>query len=177
LRIAVSGEDDAVKGEGRVDRYGDRILVESFSFSMTSEETTVRKTSESASGKVKLGTVSITRPFDLASNQLSRLLIKRTKFVEARLTVDQQMTWGQGDDKEQNAIIVFHLLNGHVTDQKFNAREADKGASISETVELSFKNVEIEYYILSRNYRDGALRNFREKFAVPFATSFDEHDD
>src|SRR5262245_56495859 len=110
LRIAVADEEDAVRGEGRIDRYDDRIDIDGFTFSMEVDPTaTVRKTSQQAGAPVKLNKVTITRPFDLASNRLSKLLMKRTRFAEARLTVDQQMTWGQGADKEQNAIIVFHL--------------------------------------------------------------------
>jgi len=177
LLIAVSDETHTILGEGLVDRYDDRILVDSFSFSMQAKENAVRKTDQHASANVDMHTVSVSRPFDTASKALSRLLKNRTKFAEARLTVDQHMTWGQGAAREQNAIIVFHLLNGHVTSQTINAKEADKGASISETIELSFKNVAIEYYVLNRGNRSQASRNYRENPVLQFATDFDEHDD
>lgn len=176
LLIAVSGENDTVAGEGRVDRYDDRILIDSFSFSMQAKENTVRKTGENASANVDMNNVSVSRPFDTASNTLSRLLKNRTKFAEARLTVDQHMLWPSGE-REQNAIIVFHLLNGNVTSQTINAKEADKGASISETIELSFKNVAIEYYIMNRGGRDQATRAFRENSVFQFETQFDDHGD
>jgi type VI protein secretion system component Hcp len=179
LLIAVSGETKPIGGEGRVDRYDDRILVDSFSFSMQAEENTVRKNDGQASAHIKrpMPAVTVSRPFDTASKALSRLLKNRTKFDEARLTVDQHMTWGQGAAREQNAIIVFHLLNGHVTSQTINAKEADKGASISETIELQFKNVAIEYYVLNRGYRDQALRNYRESPVLQFETQFDEYEE
>jgi len=179
LLIAVKGEtnDTAVRGEGRVARYSDRIQIDSFSFSMEVTESAVVKTGQRAGSNKKMHEVSISRPFDTASNKLARLLKNRTKFDEARLTVDQHMTYGHSKAREQNAIIVFHLLNGHVTSQTINAKEGDKGASISETIELSFKNVAIEYYVLNRGYRDTALRNYRENPVLQFETDFDEHDD
>lgn len=176
LLVVVSDENDTLGGEGRIDRYDDRIVVDSFSFSMQAKENTVRKTDQNASSNIDMHTVSVSRAFDTASNALSRLLKNRTKFAEARLTVDQHMTWGTGQEREQNAIIVFHLLNGHVTSQTINAKEGDKGASISETIELSFKNVAIEYYILNR--RGGAAnRTYRENPVLQFETHFPEHDD
>lgn len=177
LRIAVSGEDHTVAGEGRVDRYGDRILIDGFSFSMEATENTVRKSDEQASAPIKLGKVTVSRPFDTASNGLARLLMQRVKFAEARLTVDQHMTWGEAGTREQNAIIVFHLLNGNVVSQTINAKEGDKGASISETIELSFKNVAIEYYILNRGNLSQASRNYRETPVLQFETHLDEHGD
>ena len=177
LLIAVDDDEDAVGGEGRIDRYSNRIQIDGFSFSMRAKENTVRKTGEKASSNVDMDTVRVSRPFDTASKKLSNLLKNRTKFTEARLTVDQHMTWGPGEAREQNAIIVFHLLNGYVADQKFNAKEGDKGASISESIELSFKNVAIEYYVLNRKYRDSELRNYRENPVLAFATQNDEYDD
>ena len=177
LLIVVDGDEQAVGGEGRIDRYSNRIQIDSFSFSMQAKENTVRKTGEKASSNIDMGTVKVSRPFDTASKKLSSLLKKRTKFDEARLTVDQHMTWGLGEAREQNAIIVFHLLNGYVADQKFNAKEGDKGASISESLELSFKNVAIEYYVLNRKYRDAELRNYRENPVLAFETQNEEYDD
>jgi type VI protein secretion system component Hcp len=167
---------DTVGGEGRIDKYAERILIDSFSFSMQAKQNTVRKTDQQASANVDMQAVSVSRPFDTASNALSRMLKNQTKFTEARLTVDQHMTWGMGQEREQNAIIVFHLLNGQVTSQTINAKEGDKGASISETIELSFKNVAIEYYILNR--RGGAAnRNYRENPVLQFETHLPEHGD
>lgn len=174
LLVEVSGK--TVGGEGRIARYDDRILIDSFSFSMKAKESTVRKTGQHSSSNIDMDTVSVTRPFDTASKELSRLLKNRIKFAEARLTVDQHMTWGMGEEREQNAIIVFHLLNGYVTSQTINAKEGVKGASMSETIKLSFKNVAIEYYILNRS-GGAAMRNFREKAALQFETHNDEHDD
>ena len=177
LLIAVGDEEDTVRGEGRIDRYSDRMQIEGFSFSMQAKENTVRQTKEETSSNVDMGTVRVSRPFDTASKRLSDLLANRTKFSEARLTVDQHMTWGPGEAREQNAIIVFHLLNGYVADQKFNAKEGDKGASISEQIELAFTNVAIEYYILNRKFRDSELRNYRENPVLNFATHNKEWDD
>lgn len=176
LLVVVSDENYTVGGEGRIDQYDNRIQIDSFSFSMQAKENTVRKTDQHASSNIDMHTVSVSRPFDTASNALSRLLKNRTKFAEARLTVDQHMTWGMGQKREQNAIIVFHLLNGHVTSQTINAKEGPKGASISETIELSFKNVAIEYYTLNR-FGGAAMRNYRETSVLQFETHFPEHDD
>lgn len=167
LLITKETEDDFVKGEGRIDRYSERIQVNSFHFSMKSKQQSTTQTEDQAEGNVDFGTVTVSRPFDIASSTLSQMLRDRIKFGEARLTVDQHMTWGFEAEREQNAIIVFHLYNGYIADQKFSTKEADKGASIDETIELAFKNVGIDYYILSKKAQDADTRAYRGK-----ATSF-----
>lgn len=174
LVFVVGDNEDAVGGEGRVEKYQNRMLVDGFNFSMQASENAVRSDDSESSALPTMGTVRVTRPFDIVSNRVSKLLAERTKFDEARLTVDQHMTYGQGAEREQNAIIVFHLLNGHVIDQKFTAREADKGATVSETIELSFKNVAIEYYVLNRS---GDKADYRQMAPLPFETQFPDDDD
>lgn len=174
LLIIKESEDDIVQGEGRIDKYADRIMINSFRFGMKSKQSTVTQSEENSKGNVDMETVSVSRPFDAASKLLSQMLRDRIKFGEARLTVDQHMTWGQSEEREQNAIIVFHLYNGYIADQKLNAKEAGKsGASIDETIELAYKNVQIDYYILNRKGADSAERAYREK-GTTFATEFDE---
>lgn len=178
LLIINESEENMAQGEGRVDKYADRIPVNSFSFSMKSKQSSVTQSDESSIGNVDMGTVSVTRPFDAASKAISQLIKGgeggATKFAEARLTVDQHMTWGQSEEREQNAIIVFHLYNGYIAEQKLNAKEAGKGgASIDETIELAYKNVQIDYYILNRKSADSAERSYRAK-ATTFATEFED---
>lgn len=176
LLIIKESEDDVVQGEGRIDKYSDRIMINSFSFSMKSKQSTVTQSEEDSTGNVDMGTVSVTRPFDAASKVLSQMIKGgeggATKFAEARLTVDQHMTWGQSEEREQNAIIVFHLYDGYIAEQKLNAKEAGKGgAAIDETIELAYKNVQIDYYILNRKSTDTVERSYRAK-ATTFATDF-----
>ncbi len=177
LLIVKEDEDDIVQGEGRVDRYADRIMINSFSFSMKGKQSTVTKTEDTKKSKanVDFGTVSVSRPFDSASKVLSQMLKERIKFGEARLTVDQHMTWGLGEEREQNAIIVFHLYNGYIADQKLDTKEADKGASIDETIELAFKNVQIDYWILDKKAKDTDTRTYRSK-ATTFVTDLPDDD-
>ena len=177
LLIVIKDDENAVGGEGRVDQYSNRIQIDGFSFSMHAKDNTVRKTAQKASANIDMDTVKVSRPFDTASKKLSKLLKNRTKFDEARLTVDQHMTWGPQHKREQNAIIVFHLLDGYVAAQTFNAKEGDKGASISESVELSFRNVEIEYYLLNRDDPDSQRRTFRETPVLGFEYHSDGHVD
>lgn len=179
LRIAIEDEDDIVVGEGLIDKYNDpRIQVQSFDFTMQAKQSTVRASGDYASSNLDMGKVKVTKAFDIATNNLARLVKNRTKFSEARLTVDQHMTWGQQSEREQNAIIVFHLLNGHVVSQNLSAKEDKGGASISETIELSFKNVQIDYYVQQDKEASSASgRTYRATPVASFVTQFDEHDD
>lgn len=175
LKIIKQSEDDYIQGEGVVDQYAGRIMVSSFHFSMKSKQQSTTQTEEHAEGNVDFGTVTVSRPFDIASSTLSQMLRDRVKFGEARLTVDQHMTWGFEEEREQNAIIVFHLYNGYIADQKLSTKEADKGASIDETIELAFKNVGIDYYILSKKAADADTRAYRGK-ATSFITELPDDD-
>ncbi|MBL8363127.1 MAG: type VI secretion system tube protein Hcp [Rubrivivax sp.] len=179
LRIAIEHEDDIIVGEGMIDKYNDpRIQVQSFDFSMQAKQNTVRTSGDYASSNLDMGKVKVTKPFDTASNRIALLVKNRTKFSEARLTVDQHMTWGQQSEREQNAIIVFHLLNGHVVSQSLSAKEEKSGAAISETLELSFKNVQVDYYIQQgKEAASASGRTYRATPVASFVTEFDDSDD
>jgi len=164
LLIINEAEENMARGEGNVDQYADRIMVNSFSFSMKSKQSSVTQSDESSIGNVDMGTVSVTRPFDAASKVLSQLIKGgeggATKFAEARLTVDQHMTWGQSEEREQNAIIVFHLLQARIVDIKLDVTEQGTGASLKETISFSFRNFAVEYY-----YKDTKDSDYRDKAA------------
>lgn len=171
LRIALDSDENTVRGAGKIERYEERIPVDSFSFSLKPKDNQVRQTTGAASGSQDLQKVSITKAFDNSSFALSVLAkeakdpSKPRKFTEARLTVDQHMLWAVTDEdfrREQNAIIVLHLLDGHVSKLGWSASEQAKGASIKETLELTFRHVEIEYYEMDRERSDAEGRTYRK---------------
>lgn len=179
LRIAIENDDDIVVGEGLIDKYNDpRIQVQSFDFSLQAKQSTVRSTGDYASSNLDMGRVKVTKAFDTASNRIGMLVKNRTKFSEVRLTVDQHMTWGQQNEREQNAIIVFHLLNGHVVSQSLSAKEDKGGASISETLEFSFKNVQVDYYVQQgKDAWSASARTYRATPVASFLTEFQDDGD
>lgn len=163
-----------VTGEADVEQYKGRILIESFSFGMKTKQVLRSPTEAEAAANINFDRVRISKPFDLASLNLARLLRERTKFHEARITVDQQLEEKAGRDleKRQNAVIVFHLQEGYVVDIKLRTATESSGgggAGVNEDVELSFQNVAVEYYYKGLDRRTGQRKDYRED-CVPFQT-------
>lgn len=171
LRIELE-EGGLVKGSSLIGRYESRIMIDSFTFKMSNSEGKVRQTGQAAGSRVHLDDVSISKPFDRSSIELARLAKNRERFTEARLTVDQHKVWSRpvhGQEREQNAIIVFHLLHGFIRELKWNASESGKAASVKETLELTFKQVEIEYYSLDWEASTREGQTLRKDAPHPFS--------
>lgn len=168
LRISDENDNSLVKGESMVLQYEDRIEIESFTFNMEGKKQTVRQTG-GAAANLDFKHVSISKPFDLSSLKLANLLKQRKEFYEARITVDQQLE--EKKERQQNAVIVFHLLRGYVTDMKLRTSEGKIGATVREDIELSYRNVEVEYYYKEVDEKTGQREDFRAHCAT-FATDY-----
>lgn len=170
LLINVTSESDYVKGESRVEGYAKRIQIDSFDFGMKAKEQSVRDTgTQAVTGNLDFDAVSVSKYFDRASVRLMQLVKERTEFIEARITVDQQLEERSGE-RAQNAIIVFHLYNGHVASLKLQTSESDKGASMKENLTLTFRNFAVEYYFKSDRTRD-----YRDDY-VGFETAYEDQE-
>ena len=132
LRIQkTDDEKDTVKGEALVERYTDRIQIDSFSFDVSAIIPAPKNVEPSKAHILQFGQVSVSKFFDRSSTSLGQLLNPKgateegssgkgpsalTKpLTEVRITIDQQLeeTGGAaeaGKAKQQNAILVFHLV-------------------------------------------------------------------
>ena len=158
LRVQVTdNESDVVEGESFVGMYAGRVQINSFDFKMSAKQQTGPKVSKTAVvNNMDFDAVSVSKFFDKASVRFARLLKDRKVLSEVRITVDQQLLENDST-KEQNAIIVFHLLSARIVDIKLNVSEDKVGSTLKETVSFSFRNFAVEYYFKkdkAGDYRD-----------------------
>lgn len=159
LLVQVSGsESDVVEGESYVGRYARRVQINDFEFGMSAKPQSGPKRSNAVVNNLDFDTVSVGKFFDKASIRFAELLKQQTVLTEVRITVDQQLE--EDKVKEQNAIIVFHLLQARIVDIKLDVTEQGTGASLKETISFSFRNFAVEYY-----YKDTKDSDYRDKAA------------
>lgn len=183
LRVQITdAEDDFVRGESLAVGYDDRIQIDSFSFGM---EAKLQAPRAGKGANIDLNQVQVTKFFDRSSTTLAGLLQgkvdtagkpkplqERRPLEEVRITIDQQLE--EGGKKEQNAILVFHLLKARIVDIKLDVSGDSRSTTIKETVSFAFKNFEVEYYF--RGMENRKRSDFRDQF-LGFQTQFEEQQD
>src|SRR5262245_55589808 len=127
LRVQISDDDDhVIEGESLATGYADRMQIDSFSFGMDAKDQAQRP---GKGANIDLNQVQVTKFFDLASTKLAGLLkaSERDKepnlLHEVRITIDQQLeeVGERGKmEKQQNAILVFHLFKARLVDIKLD---------------------------------------------------------
>jgi len=169
LRVQVSDdESDVVEGESFVGEYAGRVQINSFDFKMSAKPQTGPKRSNTAVvNNIDFDAVSVSKFFDKASVRFARLLKEGKVLSEVRITVDQQLEENDAT-KQQNAIIVFHLLKARIVDLKLSVSEEKVGSTLKETVSFSFRNFAVEYY-----YKKDKSGDFRDRQAW-FETNYVE---
>ena len=165
LRVQVTDdEDDVVEGESNVGQYAGRVQIDNFTFKMSLQQQSGPKRSDNQP-TLSFDTVKVSKFFDKSSIRFGQLLKQMKKqdqtLSEVRITIDQQLedpNAGDNAAKQQNAIVVFHLLQARIVDISLDASEADNGTTLKETIDFSFRNFAVEYYFSSdrkkSDYRD-----------------------
>lgn len=141
LHIEVQGRN--ITGEATTSGYEGEIEVNSFELGME-----VRGTSSqtgSTKRQLSYGNLSITKYYDKASVNLARALERDAVFDHLRLTVDQHRIETQ-QQKDQSPIMLIELFDGRIEkiDIKLNDG-GDKGATIEESIEFSYRKLEVGY--------------------------------
>jgi type VI protein secretion system component Hcp len=141
-----------VSGETVVGGYENRIDIESFSFSTGAKKNALKDLQGGGvTSNIDIDRVTVTKVFDRASLLLAGVLKRHEKFVEAKISVDQQYIDPEWPGKERNEILIMYLKSGYIADIKMQTSEGNAAAAIKETITLSFHNCTIYYYAEDRN--------------------------
>ncbi|MEO8080314.1 MAG: type VI secretion system tube protein Hcp [Caldimonas sp.] len=150
-------ESGSVKlGEAAAGGYEQRIDIDSFQFQAGAKKQTLKDVQSGVVGNLDFERVTISKVFDRASLLLTGVLGRHERFVEAKISVDQQYVDPDWVGKERNEILIIYLRTGYVADIKLRTSEGSTGASIKEDITLSFENCLIYYYAEDRG-RSGKL--------------------
>lgn len=140
LHIEVQGRN--ITGEATTSGYEGEIEVNSFDLDMDVEGTSSQ--TASAKRQARYGNLSVTKYYDKASVNLARSLERDALIDHLRLTVDQHRIETH-QEKEQSPIMLIELFDGRIEKIDIKLNDGDKGATIEETVEFSYRKLEISY--------------------------------
>jgi len=149
IYLMITPERGAVKdvrGEAMAGGYETRIDITSFDLGFRAKENTVKGAQKpDVVGNLDWDSITISKVFDDASLSLAGMLSRHASFEEAKIAVDQQYVESEGE-KERNEVLIISLRSGRVADYSLRTSEGKQGASMIETVELSFHKFSITYY-------------------------------
>lgn len=159
IYLEITTANGQLLGEARAGGYENRIDIDGFNLSIGSGTKGSVKDikGKSAVGTLDFDRISIDKVFDRSSLLLAGMLSRHEKFTEAKIAVDQQFVQGDDEDKIRNEVLIIHLYSGYVADIKFRTSEGSKGASIKETVDLSFHQFDVDYWGYKVDRRTGDL--------------------
>lgn len=130
------GESTAVDFDGQIE-------VESFGWSIDAkhkENTRDREVNSSTTPKV----LTIEKFFDSSSIRLAQYMKDAKPFKKAILRY-MDGTIVEGRNRSVQPVLMITLEDGFVEDIKLSSTSAGKALAVRETVELSFKKLEIQY--------------------------------
>lgn len=159
IYLEITTENGQLLGEAMAGGYENRIDIDGFNLSIGSGTKGSVKDikSKSAVGTLDFDRISIDKVFDRSSLLLAGMLGRHEKFTEARIAVDQQYVQSDEEDKIRNEVLIIHLYSGYVADIKLRTSESNKGASIKESIDLSFHKFDVDYWGYNVDRRTGDL--------------------
>lgn len=159
IYLEITTENGPLLGESKAGGYESRVDIDGFNFSVGSgTKGSVKDVkNRSAVGSLDFDRISIEKVFDRSSLLFAGLLRRHEKFSEAKISVDQQFVRSEDEDKVRNEVLVIHLYSGYVADIKLRTSEGNKGASIKESIDLSFHRFDVDYWGYDVNLKSGAL--------------------
>ena len=148
IYLEITTENGQLLGEAIAAGYEKRIDIDGFNLSIGSgTKGSVKDVkNKSAVGTLDFDRISIEKVFDRSSLLLAGMLSRHEKFKEAKISVDQQFVLGDDENKIRNEVLIIHLYSGWVADIKLRTSEGNKGASIKESIALSFHRFDVDYW-------------------------------
>jgi len=175
IYLEIKPEKGDATGEAISGGYEGRIDITSFAFGIGAKPSTVKGSQKSdVAGNLDYDKISITKVFDDASLRLAGLLRDQRRFAEAKIAVDQQYVEA-GVDKFRNEVLIIYLYRGNVADFNVRTSEGQKGASIIETLSLTYQKICIDYYAYDSDSSSGKLGDdYRLGYAPRFEAEVEE---
>jgi type VI secretion system Hcp family effector len=139
-----------VVGEADAGGYQNRIDIDSFNFHAKAKKQSLRDVQQGdVSANLDFDHVTINKVFDRSSLLLAGVLHRQERFDEVKIALDQQFIHS-AVGKERNETLILHLKKGYIVDIGLRTSQSGNSAdSITETLTLSFHEIEIKYYAYS----------------------------
>lgn len=174
LKITLK-DGGTVEGEAVAGGYEGEIGIDSFQFDSKAKKDPLKDLSGDVSSNLDITQVTVTKVFDRSSLLLAGVLNRHQMFSEAKISVDQQYIAGRGR-KMRNETLIMWLYEGYIADIKMTTGEGSAGASVKETITLSFHNCTVWYYAEDRSHdagREGELGSDYRTKLLTFQTERD----
>ena len=131
----------SIPGESTISGFVGQIELESITWSLKVNR---KKKDTKITKEVLPSKVTVTKFYDKATSNLCQALSQRKRLIKVVLTYASVARLSDGP--KAVPIMTITLVDCYIEDSKLNAAESGKSMAVKETVQISFREITINYF-------------------------------